>query len=346
MWTQYRFNSGNSITLSALWPGDSGTVSWLIASDQNWATIGKSNDDPLLKENWSCTYNGPSQITLQRPWDGPTDNSRSYHLYYSNLAGYGQQTFMLGGYKSLALKWSSLVSDPTLSHNFAALTPLAAQWVHDVGYDSEIQGMSYGRIFQACEPRLFLSTVPASWKATGCQTGSDPASARAARVLNAETSQAIRVYLETNNYSAQAKDFGDRVYGSIWGYCPYTASGFYCDGNYVRDENSDASLGAYKWPGFFFGIGMSHMWPAVRVGGPQPPRNRTIDVSFNIGSAASARIVLTAPNGISSTVSCSASPCAVTVDDRQGRYLYKIQYLSGSGSVLSQTDPDLLPGTP
>jgi hypothetical protein len=55
------------------------------------------------------------------------------------------------------------------------------------------------------------------------------------------------------------------VYGSIWGYSPWTTGGVYSDSNYVRDENSNASLGAYKWTGFFFGIGMADSWPAVRL---------------------------------------------------------------------------------
>ncbi|MCU1337784.1 MAG: hypothetical protein JWO19_3365 [Bryobacterales bacterium] len=265
MWLQFQLNSGNLITLGGLWPGDSGTVSWLIAADQNWGTIAKDTNDSMLRENWSCTYNSPSQITLHRPWDGPTDNTGSYHLYSSNLAGFGQQPFMLGGYKESALKWASQVSDQVLVSNFANLTQLAAIWIHDVGYDPETQGMSYGRIFQACEPAVTASMVWANWKATGCQTGGDPDSIRAARTLTAETSNAIRVYYESNP-SQSRKDWGDHAYGSIWGYCPYTKPGYYCDDNYVRGENSDTSLGAYKWTGFFFGMGMAHQWPAVRSG--------------------------------------------------------------------------------
>ena len=43
-------------------------------------------------------------------------------------------------------------------------------------------------------------------------------------------------------------------------------SAFYCDSHFVNTagELSNASLGAYKWTGFFFGMGMAHQWPAVR----------------------------------------------------------------------------------
>jgi hypothetical protein len=55
----------------------------------------------------------------------------------------------------------------------------------------------------------------------------------------------------------------------------------YCDNHYVdtAGELSNVSLGAYKWTGFFFGMGMAHQWPAVRVeniaGAPDPSVNDT-----------------------------------------------------------------------
>lgn len=343
--SDFQLNSGGSITMAGLWPGDTGPVTWIIASDVNWGTIAKSNDDPHLLSNWSCVYNNPTQITLNRPWPYPTDTSAQNHMYSINLSGYGQQAFMLGGYKESALRWGSLNPDPSIASGFAALTPLAAQWVHDVGFDPQSLGMNYGRAYESCEPFVSTSGAGLPYKVEGCQTGSDPASIRSARVLNAETTNAISIYYNTHP-GPQALNFGDTVFGAVWGYCPYTKPGYYCDSNYVRDENSDVSLGSYKWPGFFFGVGMGHQWPAVRAGSGMPPRPRSVEVSFNLGSAASARIVVTAPTGVTSTFACSGSPCAVMVDDNQGRYLYRIQYLSSAGSMLSQTDPDLLPAAP
>ena len=114
----------------------------------------------------------------------------------------------------------------------------------------------------------------------------------------------------------------------------------------VRGENSNASLQSFKWPGFFFGIGIGAQWPAIRVGGVQPPRNQVVYVSFNPGIATSARIVLTEPAGNIVSTSCPASPCAVTVDRNQGSPWFTIQYLSGTNAVLAQTDPDLLAVAP
>ena len=87
---------------------------------------------------------------------------------------------------------------------------------------------------------------------------------------------------------------------------------------------------------------MAHQWPAVRVGDVEPVQNRTVFLGFDMGSAASARILLTAPSGASSTVNCGSAPCAVTVDARQGDYWFQIEYLSGVGAVIARTDPDLI----
>jgi hypothetical protein len=344
-WTQFE-STGTSLTLSGLWTGDSGPVTWLTTATVNWGAIGVDSNDPMMHETWSCTYNSPSQITLHRAWDGPTNNSGTDHYYLFNFGGYGQQPFMLGGYKESAMKWASQVADPTMASNFHALTILDANWIRQFGWDPEAQGIANARLFQACEPYTTSSSFLDNWKASSCLFGANPASQRASRVLTAETSQALRVYMESQNYSPAARTFGDTAYGSIWGYCPYTQPGYYCDSNYVRDENSNISLSAYKWPGFFFGIGMSHMWPAVRNGVPESARPRNISVDFNLRQAASANIILTAPNGAITTFACSSAPCTISVDDRQGTYWRTIQYLSATGSVVAQSDPELLAPVP
>ena len=53
---------------------------------------------------------------------------------------------------------------------------------------------------------------------------------------------------------------------------------------------------------------------------------------------------MTAPSGTPDvTYVCGASPCAITVDDLQGSEWFRIQYLSSTGSILSESAPDLLP---
>jgi len=269
----FRFtqSGGTSGTLGAIWPGDSGTFPYLIENNDNLSTIGTNSDDPQLSKNWACTWNSTSQITLNRPWDGPSESNAVLFSY--PLAGFGQQPFMLG-VKTTQMKFGSQTDDFRLAMHYGQLASLAATWIHDVGYDPVTQGMNYGRVFGACEPL----TIPQprtnfDSRTPGCNNGLNSSAIRAARVLTAETSQALRVYYEADR-TLERKEWGDVAYGSIWGYCPYTKPGFYCDDNYVRDENSDASLAAYKWTGFFFGMGMAHQWPAVRVAPIQRSRDR------------------------------------------------------------------------
>jgi hypothetical protein len=340
---QFAINKDGTATLAALWPGDSGAFSFIVENNDFISTIAISNDDPQLKKNWACIWNNPAKITLNRPWDGPTEGNA--HLYSYALAGFGQQPYMLG-IKLFQMRIASQNDDPVMAANYAALGAQAAQWIHDVGFDPVTQGLHYGRIFAACEP---LTTPPPTplftMRTPGCNYASDPAATRAARVLTAEASQALRTYYE-NNPTPAAKTWGDLAYGSIWGFPLYTTGGVYSDSNYVRDENSNGALGAYKWTGFFFGMGMAHQWPAARLGGVQAARNRNVNIDVQQGVAAKVQISVTAPSGAVKIYPCATSSCEVTVDDRQGTHWYRIQQLSEDGKVVSESKPALIESHP
>lgn len=340
---EYQLNSSTSITLAGLWPGDSGTAAYVIANGLNLAVIATNNTDSRMGNNWACTWNSSSQITLNRPWVKSGGGSETVYMYVSNLNGRGQQPYMVG-MKTLQMRLAALVSDDlTLSANYRALEPLAAQWVKDNGYDPVTRGLYYGRIYGACEPVVAPTTPPPVFMSrnVGCNNGLDPNGIRASRVLTAEGSNALSV-LYQNSPTAENKLWGDTAYGSIWGFGPYTTNGVYYDNYYVKDENSDTSLQAYKWTGFFFGMGMSHQWPAARLGGVQPAVTVTAPVTFNLGAASSAMVTVTAPSGAFSQYPCKSSPCQVSLDKRQGAHWVRVSYLNGSGSVLSQDAPILI----
>jgi hypothetical protein len=196
-------------------------------------------------------------------------------------------------------------------------------------------------VLQACEP---VTTPPATpvfdSRTPGCNNGLDPNYIAQARALTGEGNSSIAAYYLANQ-SPVAKAWGDTIYGSVWGYGPFTAAGYYSD-PYQGSNLTDNYLGSFKWTGFYFGMGMAHQWPAARVGGVAPPKIRTVYVSFNT-SAGLARMYVTAPAGGVTTYQCgSIAPCTVQVDDRQGSHWLQIQYLSAAGQVLSQTDPQLL----
>jgi hypothetical protein len=86
---------------------------------------------------------------------------------------------------------------------------------------------------------------------------------------------------------------------------------------------------------------MLHRWPAVRLGGVAPPDPRTIYSPFTlagVANATQAKVTVTAPNGLVSTVLCSSSPCAIPVDARSGSVLAEVDYLNASGAVIAPGD--------
>ncbi|HWF06878.1 MAG TPA: hypothetical protein VG297_00365 [Bryobacteraceae bacterium] len=340
---QFAVNKDGSVTLGALWPGDSGQAAWMIENSDNLTTIGISNADPQLTKNWACKWNSPGQITLNRPWDGPTESGA--HTYSAVLAGFGQQPYMLG-IKITQMKFASEIEDSPAAGAYGALAADAARWIHDTGYDPVTQGLFYGKVMQACEPATTPPPAPLfAARSPGCDFGLDPGWIRTGRVLTAEASQALRVYYESNP-TPEARAWGDRAYGSVWGNPLYTTGGVYADLNYVRDENSNTSLGAYKWTGFFFGMGMSHQWPAVRLGGVAAPSYRQVAVDLKPDAAAAkVQVKVTAPSGAVKLYICDASKttCEVTVDDRQGAHQYRVQSLSTEGKVVAESAPVLIP---
>ncbi len=336
--TQFDYNSPESLTMAALWPGDSGVVYWSIENNDNSSyvlTIAQGPDDTAnFGHITSCSLIDSTHIELYRPW--PT-GSGTFSYFEYNLVGRGTQTFM-AGIKSLQMRYASQAYAP-----YQTLAAGLANWVGTVGFDPATKGIYYGRGFPQCEPAVTDSGITdVQYRVVSCIENSDnPTYAEEARARNAEAQNAMTMmYLA--NPTDKNRSIGDTFYGATYGASGYTAQGYFSDGT-TSSNLDDVSLGSYKWPGFFFGIGMAHQWPAVRLGGAAPPQYRTVYISVNLTTGSSARILVTAPSGATQAYSCgNTSPCPVKVDDRQGAHWYRIQYLSDAGKVVAQSAPDLL----
>ncbi len=335
--TQFDYNSPNSVTLAALWPGDSGTVYWSIENNDNSnfiLTIAKGPTDTAnFGQVTSCKLTDPTHIQLYRPW--PTPSGTFSYTYY-NLVGRGTQTFM-AGIKTLQMRYAGEVYSP-----YQSLDQALANWIGTTGFDPGTKGIYYGRVFPQCEPAVTDSGITdVAFRVVSCiEDSNNPSAASQARARNSEAQNAMTVMYLANPTAAN-KTIGDMFYGATYGASSYTATGYWTDG-LTASNLDDGSLGSYKWPGFFFGVGMAHQWPAARLGGVAQPEPRTVAVSASTPSGLSAQVVVTAPSGAQSTFPCaSPSSCSITVDDRQGTHWYRIQYLSPDGSVVSQTDPQL-----
>jgi hypothetical protein len=233
---------------------------------------------------------------------------------------------------------------------YQTFTANSTAWIWNTGMDHQLLGTNYGRLFQQCEP---TNTSPIgtafTFRAPGCTYGLDPGTVQQSREQNAETGAAHAIYYQ-NNPTGPNKTLGDQFYGALWGSSLYNTGGVFQDANSTANSPNanqlgDPSIHAGKWFGFFAGVGMSHRWPAVRLGGVQAPRPRTVLISVrlaDVASAARVNVLVTAPSGAQTNFTCSSEPCAITVDDRQGAHWYQIQYLSTGGTVLAQSQPTLL----
>jgi len=355
LWVYATPNSSTQFTISygATWPGTaSSTASVMFDNGTDYVTTFMANsNDPMSQSAWSCIFNSSSSITLNRPWTGTTGTN---YGATNNVTGFAVQPYMLGirQYSWWQAQQATAVSQPTLSAQFATMRNEAGTYEHNV-YDPAA-GANYYGIQPACEPITLASMGNSACYSGYPPTGSGAAySYTAERVNAAENSVSLVDYYLSQNGSGNAVAWGDLMYGNCYGNPLYTQSGYYAatDGNTCDSANGNLNsstswgIGAGKWYGFFFGMGASWRWPAVRLGGVQRALPRAIFVEFDLGSvesAASVRVVVTAPSGAQTSYACSTSPCQVTVDDRQGSHVYQMTYLSSCGQELARSRPGLL----
>jgi hypothetical protein len=337
-WYYFTRNSSIQITLasSATWPGDTGSITWMTDST-TWSTVfGRTADDAQFEKSWSCILDSPTQITLHRNWDGTTN---TYQAYNANVAGYAVQPYMLG-IRERGWKWASQAAtaagDPTTAANLLNLRSLAAQWQYSTARDPLTDGFYYA-IMPICLP---ISTASMDI-CRGDVYPSDYGKV-AAREFGGENQETLAAYYD---YSASTT-WGDRMYGSLWGYAPYTTGGVYTPADQLTEALpaygavNNTILGVGKWTGFFFGMGMAHQWPAARLGGIAPEVARAMQIGFSFpAGAALAKFTSTAPNGKVTTTTCNASPCEVTMDARQGEHVLQMEYLTAGSVRVSLGDP-------
>ncbi|WP_031494835.1 PKD domain-containing protein [Bryobacter aggregatus] len=334
---------GSSTTLSALWLGDTGSVTWQVENDLDsmaMASTPKVSFDSSVY-SMTCTYNSPTSLTLIRPWPGPTGNA---YMTRGGLPGIGMQPFM-AGIKALQMKYASLGADGTLAANYSDLANKISSWVLTDGFDPDTGGLFYGRGFANCEPVLKASQPSFEYRNVFCSNGTASWAKATARALLAEAQSAVRIAYEANP-SQHFLELGDQFYANLWGRDQFTQQGFaLAESGISNDFAADMSLSYGKWYGFQFGIGMAHQWPAVRIGGVRPVQVEQASINFDkagINGAAKARLTVTEPSGRTIVYTCADSPCQVDLDRRQGDHWLKIEYLSASDEILLSNKPQLL----
>jgi hypothetical protein len=57
-------------------------------------------------------------------------------------------------------------------------------------------------------------------------------------------------------------------------------------------------------------------------------------------------VIVTQPSGVQTEFVCTASPCVVMLDARQGQHPAAVEYLSASGEMIGPPDQLLIPQRP
>jgi len=353
-WYQTRY----TVSSGAAANGD-GTQFWAL---KNPFHPYSNKGEPLLSSQ-SATYNAggdPVSYTicaftdahhLQLCTPGQTVSGALWTIMFPNAgwstAGFYAMPYMEGIAGDALDRVARVLSGLSDSNAATARTAAtaAASWNRLYGYQAATKGVWYTRGGTSCP----ISATP-----TNSSCDANGQSADAARILNMETSAAIQDDYLANGTPA-ARTILDTMFNADWAKPGTCAGDPACapDGTYLdcMDDVTPPAGGAYcmlwgggyapwKWYGQFFGMPMAPAWLASRLGGLQPSGITTIYVPFNLASVANATkiaITRTGTDSLSTTTTCTVSPCAVSIsrlDNVQG-VLLSLQYLNTTGTPLA-----------
>jgi len=335
------FGSGTTgavITLSGQWPGVSGTVPWASESDANTGAILEVSPELLNSTSpqhvVSCTVTDDAHIALTAGYPGPTGTA--YVGLRSNFNGYGWQP-LFAGIKAFQVGYSTDAAVGATKTAYASVLAGVTDWVKTKGYDPATKGVVYARGYGACEPVLVSTdTTHFGQRNVNCNYSLNPsAGLPAARVGLSEPLNAFRQIYVANPTGANQL-LGDTVYAALWGqsYC----SAAVCGDGVLNDFSTNPSLALGKWYGFQFGVGMSHQWPAVRLGGVTPKTTTAKPIQARLADVAGAVDIvvdyLAANSSVNTSAPCTSAACTFATDDRQA-YQYRVRYRNSGGANLA-----------
>lgn len=280
---------------------------------------------------YTCTYQAPEQITLDRPYEGESATGKLWQS--ATLVGRGTQPFIMG----IVGNAMQLLNVATGNEDAGEYVLKLGNWLNRVGYWETKKGLFYGREFVNCEPNPAV--------VTNCADAGD--GDVAARAFAGEVFGLLS-WMYLRNGDVDAKLIADSLMGGNFGKPgfggPQTAEGWY---NVQLDDGGIVmTTRKAKDYAFFFGFGLASTWPAARLGGVKPADTLTGWVDFDlstINGAASAQITVTQPSGAVQEYSCTSSPCQIQVDRRQGDHWVSVEYRNASGTPVGpRPDPWLL----
>lgn len=278
---------------------------------------------------YRCTYVSPTEAALSEPYRGSTGTKG---IQIGNLVGLGSQPFVQGLVANI-VAFAGQVGATGASSQLAG----AMDWISTTGYYAPYEGLYYGRGFAGCEVNNGGgSGAPAS--VPEC-LGTDGAFAN--RIFAGEALGAwARAYPVTQNPAH--RDTGDRLYTVNFGFPGFSLpAGVTNPNGYYNTEAVDggSTVTTYKAKdyGFFWGMGLSGGWPAVRIGGVDSPSVRTVSLTYvpPVGTTTTS-INITSPDGTEINYPCASNRCTFSYDARQGNPLSEIVHVSAVGTTRGE----------
>lgn len=163
------------------------------------------------------------------------------------------------------------------------------------------------------------------------------------RELNSETLNVATIALQLNPTSSTALTLGNTMMAAMFAQPGETGfDGTNILGDLINPGFLYTTTSQHKWLGAFWGVGADWSWTSTRLGGLRPPVPRVIQVSLDFQGATQAVLTVVRPDGTSSQVTCTSSPCPVTIDARQGDHLLSIKYLNAANQVWLPSEQTII----
>ena len=287
---------------------------------------------PSLTNWYTCTYNNGSQITLDMNFaDWTTTGGNQFGYLFAQPVGgdgyvttQGNQPYM-NSFPAAALRLGGLVGTTNAAN---MLTASKALYPFLSGINSwtgiPTLGFYFSSIFANCQP-----PYPA---------GICGGSTQNLREFGLEVHKALSdAYLSAPTTPGLA--FANAVACAAWGNAAYDS--LPCsDSGHVQDSGSGfTSASPWKFAYQPFALGNNASLPAAIIGGLAPSLPRTVQVAFKLGTADHMTASVQAPTGAPPVViTCTVSPCAISVDDRTspGSYFLTETFYNSGGGVVAQ----------
>lgn len=333
-------------TLSYTWPGDGHPTKYRLtqggsSSRRSLFTFRVNSDGSsagprvMDPDHWHwCTVDSPTQLTLERPWEGPSEVRRIRF----NATGTRASTLMYGIFAMGMLEVAEALADydaeAAAKYRFAADEQMRFYEETQTEFSGAATFPYFPYHSQVCEPRYVFPNA--------CANTSSNWTVNVMRAFSIETFRYIsKRYLHT-------QDEADRARGEEWSRRLFAREGFAAP--VAGDGNWSATINPGDWRnnvvqttknfGQAFGQGGSQVWSAARLGGVSPPVTQPTGMRLDWPAGTTRAVVsVTLPNGSTSEVECLTSRCDLSSIDRRGDSLAHVAWYAGETRTRRTTTP-------